>query len=233
MLTTTNLTAQITRRPILSVFFSAVIFCAIILYGLSVSVPTASAATTPQILISPSSAGYSVGQTFTMTINLTGFTNLYLYQLVFKYNGTVLNLTNLWFPANNVFSGHNVVTVWSNDTEAAGDTVDHLNYTMAGQSLIGTGSVSVTNGVLCDVNFTAVGLGQSTIAVATKDAPANAPTRTWYTYCQDPASTEYDIFVTPASTITVPEFTPILLMMMLPILAAAVLIARKKLGRRA
>jgi hypothetical protein len=225
---TTDLTTHITRRLILPAFVSAVI-CAIILSGLSLSMPIVSAASTPQILISPPIPTLSVGQTFTATINLTSLSNLIGYQLVLKYDGTVLKLTNLWFPDGNVFSGQNAQPVWYNDTGAAGDTVDHLNYTVAGDTLIGnTSSVSVSNSVLCEANFTAVAAGQGTITVCTKDAPAHAGTATWYTFCEDSASTEYDAFVISY----VPEFTPIALVMMLPILGAAVLIARKKRARQ-
>jgi hypothetical protein len=223
----TSLATHITSRLTLSVSVSAVILCAIILSGLSALMPMVSAASTPQILISPPIPTLSVGQTFTATVNLTGLSNLIGYQLVLKYDGTVLNLINLWFPAGNVFSGQNAQPVWYNDTGAAGDTVDHLNYTMAGNALIGNGSVSVSNGVLCEANFTAVAAGQGTITVCTKGAPAHAGTATWYTFCEDSASTEYDTFVISY----VPEFTPIALVMMLPILGAAVLIARKKRAR--
>jgi hypothetical protein len=169
-----------------------------------------------------------------MTVNLTNFSNLFLYQVVFEYNGTVLNLTNLWFPADYVFSGQTAMPLWSNNTEAAGDIVDHLNYTVAGSSLVGTESMSVSNGVLCEANFTALGVGQATIEISTESNPAHGQSQgTWYTFCEDPAGNEYDTFVTNTSTVTVPEFMPILLLMMLPILGIAVLITRKKLVRRA
>lgn len=225
----TNVAAHITRRLMLPVFVSAVIFCAIILSGSSVRMPMILAASTPQILISPSSANLTVGQTFTMTINLTDFPNLFLYQVVFKYNGAVLNLTNLWFPDDNVFSGQNPVSVWSNDTEAAGDVVDHLNYTVAGSTLLGNAFVSVSNGVLCEANFTVVGVGQTTIEIATKNDPAHGEGGTWYTFCEDQSEAESDNFgINTSSIVVVPEFTPIVLVMTLAILGAAVLITRKK-----
>lgn len=228
-----NLAAYITRRLVLLVFVSAVILCAVILSGLSVLM--VSAASKPQILISPSSASANIGETFMMTVNLTDFPNLYLYQVVFKYNGAVLNLTSLTFPDDNVFSGQSAITTWSNDTEAAGDSVDHLNYTVAGGTLIGTGSVSVSNGVLFEANFTAVGVGQTSIGIATINAPAHNPIgSTWYTYCWDSASTEYDDFVISTSSYTVvPEFTPAVLVITLAVLGTAVLVIRKKRVRRA
>jgi hypothetical protein len=224
----TNLVAHITRRLTLPVFLSAVIFCAIIVSGSSVRMPMVSAASTPQILISPSSANLSLGQTFTITINLTDFPNLFCYQVVFKYSGTVLNLTNLWFPDDNVFSGHNPISVWSNDTEAPGDLVDNLNYTVAGSTLMAPASVSVSNGVLCAANFTVVGVGQTTIEIATKNHPAIEEGATWYTYIEDPSQTEFDFESSTSSVIVVPEFTSIVLVMTLAILGTAVLITRKK-----
>jgi hypothetical protein len=163
-----------------------------------------------------------------MTINLTDFPNLFLYQVVFKYNGAVLNLTNLWFPDDNVFSGQNPISLWSNATYA-GDTIDHLNYTVAGSTLLSDVSVSVSNGVLCKANFTVVGVGQTTIEIATKNDPAHDEGNTWYTFCEDQSETESDNFgINTSSIVVVPEFTPIVLVMTLAILGAAVLITHKK-----
>jgi hypothetical protein len=167
-----------------------------------------------------------------MTVNLTGFSSsLYLYQVVFEYNGTILNLTNVWFPTGYVFSGQaNTVPLWS----TGGDIVNKLNYTVAGNSLVGTENVSVSNGVLFEANFTGLVAGQATINVATSSNPATGQSQSsWYTYCEDPPGNKYATFTTNTSTVTVPEFAPILLLMMLPILGIAVLISRKKLARRA
>lgn len=182
---------------------SAIILCAMILSALSVRVPTVSAASKPQIIISPSFAALNIGQTFTMTVNLTDFPNLFVFQVVFKYNGTVLNMTSLTYPSNFVFSGQTSITVEPPyDTQAKGDTVDHLNYTVAGASLIGAGSVSVSNGVLCEANFTVVGVGESTIGIATVNRPAYSNKDTFYTFFQDPDQiVEYTDFVTKGCTI--------------------------------
>jgi hypothetical protein len=230
VLTMTNLVVHITRRLILPVSVSAVILCAIILSGSSVHMPlVASAASTPQILISPSSANLSVGETFTMTINLTDFPNLFCYQVVFKYSGTILNLTNLWFPDDFVLSGQNHISLWSNETEAAGDVVDHLNYTKAGSTLYSGASVSVSNGVLCAANFTAVKDGQATIKIATKNDTAHDDGGfTWYTYIEDPTETEFEFGINTGTIVVVPEFTPIVLVMTLVIIGTVLLIARKK-----
>jgi hypothetical protein len=169
-----------------------------------------------------------VGQTFTITINLTDFPNLFSYQVVFKYSGAVLDLTNLWFPDNNVFSGQNPISVWSNDTEAAGDDVDHLNYTIAGSTLIAPASVSVTTGVLCAANFTAVKDGQTTIKIATKNDPATGGGSTWNTFILDPSETEFDLGISTSSIVVVPEFTSIILVMTLVIIGTVLLITSKK-----
>jgi hypothetical protein len=168
-----------------------------------------------------------------MTVNLTGFSNpLYLYQVVFEYNGTILNLTNVLFPTGYVFSGQtNTVPVWS----TGGDVVNGLNYTVAGNSLTGTESVPVSsNCLLFEATFTGLAAGQATINVCAQSSPATGPNQsTWYTFVQDPPGNKYVSFATTTSTVTVPEFTPILLLMMLPMLGIAILITRKKLARQA
>lgn len=175
-----------------------------ILSAFGVRVPMVSGTSKPQILISPSNLSVNIGQTFTMTVNLTGFPNLYLYQVVFKYNGTVLNETGLTYPSDSVFSGHNYISLEPPyDTQAKGDTVDHLNYTVAGATLIGAGSVSVSNGEFFEVNFTVVGDGQTTVGIATFDSPAHSSVNdVFYTYCLDPDQIiEYRDFFTRGCTI--------------------------------
>lgn len=122
-----------------------------------------------QILISPEHIDVPLGGTFTITVNLTNFQNLYTWQIVLKYNGTVINCTDVWIPKNNVFSGHVVSKV---TPEFDKDYVDGLNFVVYACSLIGSGSVNVDNGILFKANFTAVNLGATTITVATRASPA-------------------------------------------------------------
>lgn len=173
-----------------------------ILSSLSVRVPMVSAITKPQIIISPSSASLNLGQAFTLTVNLTDFPNLYGYQVVVKYNGTILNKTSLTFPDNSVFSGQTAFLIPEpTDIEEVGDTVDFLNYTVAAESLIGESGIAVSNGVLFEVNFTVVGIGTTTVGIATLKTPVQHFTDNWYSLCLDSDLVEYNDFVTKGCTI--------------------------------
>ena len=185
----------------------AIILCVTILSSLSLGVPMVSEATsTPQILFTSSGANsllVDIGQSFTMTVNLTDFPNLYAYQVVFKYNGTVVNMTRLTYPYDNVFTGQNYIAMDPPyDTQAKGDTRDHLNFTVTGATLMGEGSVSVSNAALFEATFEVIGVGETTIQTASKDTPAYSFADTFYTFCQDPNQViEYNVFVTKGLTI--------------------------------
>jgi len=178
-----------------------------ILSALSMRVPMVSkAASAPQFLFTSAGSNtllLDIGQTFTMAVNLTDFPNLYAFQVVFKYNGTVLNMTSLTYSLENIFSGQNYISMEPPyDTQAKGDTRDHLNYTIAGATLLGEGSVSVSNGVLFNVEFTVIGIGETTIQTASKDSPAYSGADRFYTLCQDPYQViDYIVFVTKGLTI--------------------------------
>jgi hypothetical protein len=155
-----------------------------------------SAQETPEINLNPSHLNLSINDTFTMTAFLSNFPSLYAWEVVFKYNGSVVNLTAIWLPDNNILSGYSYISVPPpTDVEAAGDVQDHLNWTAVGASLVGDVSVAVSNGSLFQANFTVVGFGQTTIAVATIDSPAlssagSAGNNAWYTFVQTPADAD-------------------------------------------
>lgn len=181
----------------------AVIMCGMILSGGSVRVPMGSAVTKPQIIIGPSSASLELGQSFILTVNLTDFPNLYSYQVVVTYNGTILNKTgDLIYPGNSVFSGQTAIAIPEpSDIEEVGDTVNFLNYTVAAESLMGESGIAVSNGVLFQVNFTVVGIGTTTVGIATLRTPVQHFTDNWYSLCQDSDLVEYNDFVTKGCTI--------------------------------
>lgn len=189
----------------------AVIMCTIILSCLSVGVPMILAQSASQVIMTAQTSNglpsttltVEMGETIILTLNLTDFPYLSAYQAVFKYNGTILDMTSLTFPTDDVFKGDAYYSPPPLDTEAAGDTQDFYNYTMAGavSTLPGTGSVAVSNGVLFVANFTVVGIGETTISLATVGVPVHFSTSTWYTYCIDANSVEYNNFVTTGVTV--------------------------------
>lgn len=200
-----NLRAYLIRKRILPVFVSAVILCSITLSYLNV--PIVSAAK-PRILVTHSVTELIVGETFTTTVNLTDFPNLQYYVVVLKYNGAVLNLTSLWSPNTTdfVFAGQNLKVSWTKDAGLAGDTVDHLNYTVA--DCFGINPVSVSNGTLCKLNFTVVQVGPTNFTVATINYAAHATEGAiWYTYCMDDEFTEFTDFDINSQQLPPPDLT--------------------------
>ena len=182
--------------------------CTMILLGLSMYMAKVKAQTASQIIMSPLSLPeQTIGQTFTLTVNLTNFPDLACYQVVLIYNGSVLNMTGVTFPSDYVFSSETLVqTLYPpTETEAAGDAKTGLNWTMAGATLIGAGSVAVSNGILLEENFTVIGTGDTTITLGTYDAPiyvrAGPLFTTFYSLVLDVNFNEYHDFVTQGLTI--------------------------------
>jgi hypothetical protein len=192
----------------------------LILFAASARFQKVSAASNPQFLLSntidpgKSTITLEEGQDFTVTVNLTDDSDLFLWQVVLTYNGSVLNLTNVFLPPDGgVFAGHLVVPVeQAKDWEAMGDFVTGLNFTMFGASLLGFDSVSVTNGVLLSANFTAITTGTTTITlmtyanpVSSLGAPGSFNCVQSYSYVQNSdLDTDYD-FETIGVTIIIGE----------------------------
>jgi hypothetical protein len=183
----------------------AVILCLIILFTVSAHTQLASASSPPDVYLSPSSLNLKINDTFTLTVSLSNFPDLYAYQGVLVYNGSVLNVTSFTFPANNVFSGYTYFSLPPPlNIEAAGAVggpFNGLNFTLAGATLMGSGvSVAVPsskNATLFQMNFKVVGNGQTSIQVATKNDPvytiaSAAGSRTMYTKLLDPSAASGD-----------------------------------------
>jgi hypothetical protein len=146
----------------------------------NVTVNSAGTTKTSAFVISPAFEQLKVGDTFTVTVNLTNAQNLDAWQVVFKYNGTCLNMTDLWVPDNNVFAGHEVDVVPPLNPFQP-DVKDGLSSAMAAESLYGNDAVSnVTSGVLCCANFTVISAGQSLIEVAVQSDPLYTGGRSLY-----------------------------------------------------
>ncbi|MEM3549642.1 MAG: PKD domain-containing protein [Candidatus Bathyarchaeia archaeon] len=122
-----------------------------------------------QIILSPEKIDISIGESFTLTINATNVESLYTWQVVLKYNGSIINCTDVWIPENNVFAGHNRADV---SPEFDRDYLDGLHYIVYSCNLIGDDKVDVANGILFRANFTVIGEGSTSIIVATKEKPA-------------------------------------------------------------
>jgi hypothetical protein len=164
---------------------STIILCGLILLaisGLAPIVAARSAQLVPEIVIDPLLAKVTVGDTYMMTVNLTNFQKLYAYQVAIKYSGAILNVTSVVFNSTaGVFYGHPYAQVPEpTDMERTPDAVDGLNWIMVGSSLLGDDSVNVVNGVLCVVNFTVIGTGQTNVLIATKKSPVTITAITFF-----------------------------------------------------
>jgi len=178
-----------------------IILCAIIVAGLSVRPITVSAQALPKIIILGQTSNspqndtliLNVNQTFLMTVNITDSSDLYDYQVVFKYNQTMLNMTDLTFPSDNVFAGQSVISVsltpYNQTPSSLIDVKDGLGVGVAGQTIIGgLHGVDVSNGILFQVNFTVAVPGETVIQIADVNATAELPPppgHVWYTFTQN------------------------------------------------
>ena len=123
-----------------------------------------------QMLISPETVTLPVGSNFTVTVNVTNVKGLYTWQAVLKYNGSVINCTGVWVPAENVFKGKIYTGV---EPEFGKDYIDGYDYMMYAASLVGWDVfVNVDNGILFKANFTVINVGATRITFATKEHPA-------------------------------------------------------------
>jgi hypothetical protein len=172
----------------------------VVLVSLIVATPGVSAEFSARIVFDPVFGKYVIGDNFTLTVNLTNFQNLHTWQVAFKYNATILNVTSIWVPPENVFAGHTAVEIPPPvELEAAGDEKDHLNWTMFGSTLLGDDLVTVTNGVLLKVNFTVINTGEATVNLATASAPIYRSGRAAYwSDLIDSDLNSYDIYILPA-----------------------------------
>lgn len=140
-----------------------------------------------QMLPSPANVQVLPGQTFTINITVENVDNLNLWEVVLKYNGSIINCTAAWIPSDNVFAGKTIVPV---SAKLNRPTVDGFNYTLYGSALLAV-SVNVSQGILCSFNFTAQAYGLTTLYVATAQNPAQTgdiyrpPLTDWYSFLTD------------------------------------------------
>jgi hypothetical protein len=122
------------------------------------------------ILIDPGRIQTSPGDNFTLTINATNVASMGAWQVVLKFNLTVMNVIDMWVPTDNVF-GDPAQYPQQTVTPVYGvDFADGSGYAGFGNSRF-VGEVSVSNGVLCKANCTALNDGASTIQIATRSNP--------------------------------------------------------------
>lgn len=151
-------------------FVVCILFTMILAVSFFGIIPILNAQGSAQMFITPENISVLQGENFTITINAKNLETLFTWQVVLKFNATVVNCTgaDVWIPKDNVFSGH----VMNPTLLAFGkDVVDGLDYMMWACSLQGFDYVSVSEGVLFKANFTVKAVGTTIIKIVTKDNP--------------------------------------------------------------
>jgi hypothetical protein len=148
----------------------AAVICASLLLILLVGIHEIGAENEATILIDPERIRASLGENFTLTINATNVASLGAWQVVFKFNQTVMNVTGMWVPTDNVFGDPATYQQQTVAPDYGVDFADGMGYAGFGNSRY-VGEVSVLNGVLCKVNCTALSEGATTIQIATRSNP--------------------------------------------------------------
>jgi parallel beta-helix repeat protein len=121
-----------------------------------------------KISLSPTHLKVLPGDCFTVDVSVAEVDRLSGWQVVVKYNGSIINCTSVWIPDNNVFAGKACVSLPAVLNE---HTVDGYAYTIFGNSLF-TESVNVSSGSLCNLNFSVQTYGSTQLQIATKENPA-------------------------------------------------------------
>jgi len=105
----------------------------------------------------------SGGYRFTVSVVLNGLTeNLFIYQIAVSFNKTEVRCTAAWIPTNDanfVFYGKKIV-------QGGPEFHNDLGYVYLGASLQKTAdAVTISQGIFCQINFTAIKTGTSTLDI--------------------------------------------------------------------
>ena len=180
----------------------AVIVCVSFLLAFAAQVNQTHAAEAAQILIDPELIQVSVGDNFTIVINATNVPSLSGWQLTLKYNASVMNVTEMWVPTGiGVFGSATQIPV---APDFGTDILDFMGYVNFGNAVLGD-PVSVSNGILCMANVTALADGQTTILIATSSNRAHKTINEYdafYSYFLDANTLEIP-YTTKSSTMIV------------------------------
>jgi len=150
---------------------------------------------------------------FTINITLTDFEDVYLWQIRILFNPQILNCTAAWYPEDHIFAGKTTAT-----TEPVIDNTD--GYVLWGNSLVGAvPGVSGTRATLCQINFTGVAEGISTITFQL--------TGTGRTFLWDSELNFIEFDVNPAEVTIVPEYSNVLTFTMFLVTSAGLVLYKK------
>lgn len=178
-------------------------------------------AQTAQLSIIPDSLTIGTPETplpigpFTINITITDFEDVYTWQIVILFNPQILNCTAAWYPEDHIFAGKTTAPTSPEINNTAG-------FVLWGNSLVGAvPGVSGTRATLCQINFTGVAAGISTITFQTTGVP-----RTFLFDSKDPPN--FIAFTTnPGEVTVIPEYSNALLVAPLLIASTGLILYKK------
>jgi len=193
------------KRKVASLAMFTLLLLSMLSFAINIKPAKASEAT--QMLISPEMLTLPIGASFTVTINVTNVERLFGWQVILKYNGSVINCTDVWVPAENVFKGK----IYATAGPAFGkDYIDGYDYMMFTASLQGENFVNVDNGILFKANFTVINAGATRITFATKEQPVHVDHYTFESFLLDYDLNEISFDVSNFCTVKTPVITAII-----------------------
>jgi hypothetical protein len=169
---------------------------------------TANAAVDPDAsmdIVAPSSVPDVTGHTFTVNITLVNVDLMWGWSCIIKWNPAIVNCTGKQLGPFNP-TGGNLLGVIDN---VKGE-IPKLAFGTTDEDTV-TGS-----GIVAFLTFKTLDLGDVNLTVSTAN------------YKDYPAGVKYDLPVTQATIIVVPEFPPFLIVPLFFIITAAIAIATKK-----
>jgi len=108
----------------------------------------------------------SAGGNFSLTIKLSNAIGVVSWQIAMEYNDTVANLTGWDLPVGHIFEGKSFLNISSIESTISGN-----KYILLGAQLL-IGKVDVPDvGILCRLNFTVLGDGNSPLRLGTEENP--------------------------------------------------------------
>lgn len=131
------------------------------------------------ISINPEVSLVNPGDNITITVELSNVADLYGWQVAFKYNGSILNLTAAWYPEDHVFAGFSdLIPV----TPVVNVTADGNMYLLHGANLLFSSTNVVEPRPLFKANFTVLTSGETAIFIGTADHPIKWGTHAWHVW---------------------------------------------------
>ncbi len=114
----------------------------------------------PSSIVNSSLAPPSV---FSLTVDVANASQLFTWQILLQFNASILQCTSASYPVDNVFAGKTMVPVTAVIDNVSGSV-------LFGASLIGSTTVDVQTGKLCQLDFQVAGVGTSELTLTGEES---------------------------------------------------------------